>query len=156
MDLVRKSYKFGYGFQLPSSLYVFKTDNVKFDITTFVEPSAILMKINSITLILCICDGYLTKNYLNGKLLDNLRSTIYLEDKHDINFPSHKLAFAEILALRSCIPKSPSFVVGEKQIINMSLSTLAKNPNEAYQIDEELLVNTRKSVLELFGIQLNE
>lgn len=156
MDLVRKSYKFGYGFQLPSSLYVFKTDNVKFDITTFVEPSAILMKINSITLILCICDGYLTKNYLNGKLLENLRKVVSVEDKHDIDFPSHKLAFAEILALRSCIPKSPSFVIGEKQIINMSLSSFAEKPNEAYQVDEKILLSRRKSVLESFNIQMPE
>jgi len=110
LNMVRKSYKYGYGFQLPSSLYVFKTNNMRFDMTTIVEPSAILIKINTITLILCICDGYLTKNYLNGDNLERLRRHVSLNDRNNIDFPSHKLAFAEILALRSSIPKSPSFI----------------------------------------------
>lgn len=154
MDFVRKSYQNGSGFQLPSSLYVFKTNNKQFDLTTIVEPSAILMKINSITLILCICDGYLTKNYLNGDNLEKLRNTVSCEDKNNIDFPSHKLAFAEILALRSCIPKSPSFIFDDEQVVNMSLSSMAKDPNKAYQIDDGLLNSARKIFLEQFNIRV--
>ncbi|MGR5130372.1 hypothetical protein [Photobacterium swingsii] len=139
MGLVRKSYQNGYGFQLPSSLFVFKTKNEEFDLTTMVEPSAILLKVKSITFILCMCDGYLTKNYLNGKTLAHLRNVVAQEDNHNIDFPSHRLAFAEILALRSCIPKSPSFIFSDNQVVNMSLSTLAEDPNGAYQIDGERL-----------------
>ncbi|TOK90400.1 hypothetical protein CGI09_29465, partial [Vibrio parahaemolyticus] len=53
---VQSSYKQGYGFQLPSSLYVFKTKNTETDLVTIVEPSTLLLKIGSLTFVLCICD----------------------------------------------------------------------------------------------------
>lgn len=154
LDLVRKSYKYGYGFQLPSSLFVFKTNNNQFDLTTIVEPNAILMKINSISLILCICDGYLTKNYLNGDGLKKLRSDIFSEDRNNLDFPAHKLAFAEVLALRSSIPKSPHFIFKDNEVINMSLSTMVKDPNKVYQINDELYKSNRKKYLEQFNFRI--
>lgn len=154
MDMVRQSYQLGHGFQLPSSLFVFKTNNVDFDLITNVSPSMILLKIKSITLILCIADGCLTENYLNFEMLDYLRGKVKIEDDNNIDFPSHKLAFAEIAALRSSIPKQPSFVIGNNQIVNMSLSTMAQNPNEAYQIDEDLFREVRKFHLDFHGIQM--
>ncbi len=154
LDKVRQSYKYGYGFQLPSSLYVFKTNNNQFDLKTMVEPSAILIKINTITLILCICDGCLTKNYLNGENLERLRSIVQHNDRINIDFPSHRLAFAEILALRSSIPKAPGFIVNDKEVINMSLTTMVKNPYKVYQIDDEVLDSNKKRFFEEFNIRV--
>lgn len=153
-DLVRKSYEGGYGFQLPSSLFVFQTKNDQFDLTTMVAPSTILIKINSITFVLCVCDGYLTKNYLFGETLQKLRAWVGENDLNNSEFPSHKLALSEILALRSCIPKSPKFIYGNHQIINMSFSTMAINPDELYRIDVDQLKEFRGKYLDEFGIQL--
>ncbi len=153
-DLVRQSYESGYGFQLPSSLFVFKTNNDQFDLITIVDPSTILIKIGTITLVLCICDGYLTKNYLNSDLLKDLRERVNEENRINRDFPSHKLALTEIVALRRCIPKTPKFSYGNHQIINMSLSTSVSNPDEVYKIDTEQLKETRQKLLEEFRIQL--
>jgi hypothetical protein len=153
-EYVRDSYKNGHGFQLPSSLYVFKTTNTNTDFITLVDPSCILFKIGSLTLILCICDGYLTKNYLNREMLDRLRKCVRQEDERDIKFPSHLLALGEITALRSCIPKTPKFITSENQIINMSLSTMVANPDEYYRIDEQALSEARVKILRGFGIEL--
>jgi hypothetical protein len=151
-NYVRASYENGHGFQLPSSLYVFQTDNDQTDLITMVDPSSILIKIKNLTIILCICDGYLTKNYLYGDVLQRLRDRVALEDKNNIDFPSHKLAFVEILALRSCIPKTPKFVSSEKQIINMSMITMVANPEEHYSIDQDSLKRAREEILNNFGI----
>lgn len=151
---VRSSYENGHGFQLPSSLYVFKTNNSKTDLVTLVEPSSILLKIGSLTLILCICDGHLTKNYLNGEPLNRLRDWIRREDENDVDFPSHKLALGEITALRNCIPKTPKFISDDSQIINMSLSTMVANPSEYYAIDEEQLNHARMEILSELNIRL--
>ncbi|HDY7465846.1 TPA: hypothetical protein RQJ52_004311 [Vibrio vulnificus] len=152
--LVQSSYKQGYGFQLPSSLYVFKTKNTETDLVTIVEPSTLLLKIGSLTFVLCICDGFLTKNYLNGHPLKKLRSWMEEEEELDPHFPVQKLALAEIIALRKCIPKNPRFVYSKDQIINMSLSTMAKNPDIAYQINEEHLSHVRREVLLEMGIKI--
>lgn len=153
-NYVRSSYENGHGFQLPSSLYSFKTNNCETDLVTNVNPSSILLKIKSLTLILCICDGYLTKNYLNEVMLAHLREHVRSEDQRDVNFPSHKMAFAEILALRTCIPKTPKFILSDTQIINMSLTTAVANPDEYYRIDNEQLRLVRAEVLREFNIEL--
>jgi hypothetical protein len=152
--LVRKSYENGHGFQLPSSLFVFQTKNNQFDLVTIVDPSTILLKIGTITLVLCICDGYLTKNYLNSDTLKRLRCWIEEEDNINCDFPSHKLALAEIIALRTCIPKTPRFSYSDHQVFNLSLSTMVSNPNEAYIIDSEQLIKIRRELLIEFGFQL--
>lgn len=153
-EYVRASYKHGHGFQLPSSLYVFKTNNSNTDLVTLVDPSSILLKIGSLTLVLCICDGFLTKNYLNGEVLERLRNWVRQEDERDIEFPSHKLALGEIVALRSCIPKAPSFISSNNQIINMSLSTMVANPEEYYRINDQALSKARVKILREFNIEL--
>ncbi|MBU1617944.1 MAG: HNH endonuclease [Gammaproteobacteria bacterium] len=154
-EFVRTSYKNGYGFQLPSSLYVFKTKNTNTDLVTLVEPSSILLKIGTLTFILCICDGYLTKNYLNGESLERLRECVRHEDESNVEFPSHKLALGEIAALRSCIPKTPKFISSDNQIINMSLSTMVANPEEYYSIDKNELFKARVDILREFNIKLD-
>jgi len=153
-DLVRKSYENGHGFQLPSSLFVIKTNNDQFDLVTMVDPSTILIKIGTLTLVLCVCDGYLTKNYMNSDPLLGLREWVGKEDRINRDFPSHKLALAEIVALRMCIPKTPKFSYSNHQIVNMSLSTMVSNPDEVYKIDTEQLKETRRELLEEFGIRL--
>lgn len=154
-NYVRSSYKNGHGFQLPSSLYVFKTKNTDTDLVTIIHPSTILLKVNSLTLILCICDGYLTKNYLNGDMLEKLREYISVEESKEIEVPVHKLAFAEILALRLCIPKTPKFVSSGTQIINMSLSTAVANPKEFYRVDNDELQRARIEILRQFNIEID-
>lgn len=149
-----ESWRNGHGFQLPSSLYAFKTDNKETDLITRVSPSSILLKINKITLILCVCDGYLTKNYLLGDSLESLRDWVVTEDQNNIEFPSHRLAYGEILALRNCIPKTPKFVYSENQIVNMSMSTMAANPEELYKIDTEYLKLARAEIFNEFNIQI--
>jgi hypothetical protein len=151
---VKNSYKNGHGFQLPSSLYVFKTSNEDTDLVTMVSPSCILFKIKKITFILCVCDGFLTKNYLLGDSLNRLREFVEKEDKNNIEFPSHKLALGEILALRGCIPKNPKFIFSENEVINMSLSTMAANPSEAYSIDMETLKIAREEIFDTFNIKI--
>jgi hypothetical protein len=151
---VRSSYANGHGFQLPSSLYVFKTKNDATDLITMVDPSSILFKIKNLTFILCICDGFLTKNYLFGKTLERLRGWVKEEELNNANFPSHKLAFGEILALRICIPKTPKFISSADQITNMSTCTMAADPAKQYQIDDESLSQARSEIFTLFNINL--
>lgn len=153
-EFVRSSYANGYGFQLPSSLYVFKTNNSATDLMTMASPSTILFKIKNLTFILCICDGFLTKNYLFGENLGRLRSWIKEEELNNANFPSHKLAFGEILALRTCIPKSPIFISSENQITNMSTFTMAANPAKQYQIDDDSLSQARSEIFTSLNINL--
>lgn len=153
-NLVRKSYENGYGFQLPSSLFVFETKNNQFDLITRVDPSTILLKVDTITLVLCICDGYLTKNYLNNGSLERLRGLVDEQDNINSDFPSHKLALAEIVALRSCIPKTPKFLYSNHEIVNMSLSTTASNPDDVYKIDTDELKKVKGGLLSEFCISL--
>jgi hypothetical protein len=152
---VRSSYANGQGFQLPSSLYVFKTNNDTTDLITMAAPSSILFKIKNLTFILCICDGFLTKNYLSGSTLDRLRNWIKHEDLNNVNFPSHKLAFGEILALLNCIPKTPKFAYSENQITNMSAFTMTANPAKQYQIDSVRLREARSEIFNLLKINLS-
>lgn len=153
-EFVRSSYANGHGFQLPSSLYVFKTNNDATDLFTMAVPSCILFKIKNLTLILCICDGFLTRNYLSGENLENLRGWVKTEDLNNVNFPSHKLALGEILALLNCIPKTPKFVYSKNQITNMSAFTMAANPAEQYKIDSESLREARSEIFNLLNINL--
>ena len=98
-------------------------------------------------------DGHLTKNYLNSSNLDNLKSYLFENDKSD-NFPTDLFAFSEITALRLNIPKQPSFIFTENEMINLSLNTFVNNPNEFYKIDVNNQENTRNEILKSFGVKL--
>ena len=152
--MIQNAYKDGVGFCLPSSLYVFKSDKDFFDLRTFVYPKMIMIKIKKLVFILAIEDGFLTKNYLNEKLLSDFRKGLLLEEQRNDKFPLHLYALAEIMALRMCIPKTPSFVYSNKEIMNMSLSTGVKNPDEYYKVDEELIAETRNEILESFNVKI--
>ncbi|WP_199185056.1 hypothetical protein [Aquimarina sp. I32.4] len=154
--MIQRSYKEGNGFCLPSSLYVFKAINKDFDLRTFVFPQGIVIKINSIILILNIGDGYLIRNYLNGEILADFRDTLIKEETKNNKFPTHLYALAEIMALRRCIPKSPQFIYSENEIINMSLSTAVKNPSEYYKIDEVELQEVKSEILLDFGLVVKD
>lgn len=151
--LVRQSYENGSGFTLPSSLYAFQTESPDFDLSTIIEPPTLLLKVNRLVLILCICDGHLTKNYLNSSNLDILKEFMKAKEGLNEKFPAHKLALAEILALRLSIPKTPSFVFSNDQVLNMSSVTGVKNPDEYYKIDEDAIDQNRKEILKKLGIQ---
>lgn len=147
-DLIRNAYKNGNGFCLPSSLYVFKTNESNFDLQTLAHPQTIMIKIQKLVFILCIGDGYLVKNYLNGGILQEVREYLELEERKNKRFPSQLFALAEVVALRMNIPKSPSFIVSENEIINMSLSTMVGNPGEKYKVDNDKVFETKTQILE--------
>ena len=152
--MIQNSYKDGVGFCLPSSLYVFESDKDFFDLRTFVYPKMIMIKIKKLIFILAMEDGFLTKNYLNEELLSDFRKGLLLEEQRNDKFPLHLYALAEIMALRMCIPKIPSFVYSKKEIMNMSLSTGVKNPDEYYKVNEELIAETRNEILKSFSVKI--
>ncbi len=110
------------------------------------------MKIKSLSFILCIGDGYLAKNYLNNDVLQCLREHLDTIQSEHTDFPTHLYALAEILALRTCIPKTPHFLVSNDEITNMSLSTSVKNPETKYAIDDEKIDKMRRFFLADFNI----
>lgn len=151
--IIQTSYQNNHGFCLPSSLFAFKTTNDNFDLRTLLYPQSILIKIKSLVLVLVIADGFLTKNYIQGINLTNLREYIGKVEQEQPDFPVHNLALAEILALRLAIKKKPSFIVSSNEILNMSFSTGVSNPQEYYKIDEEEINEYRTQILNEFGIQ---
>ncbi|WP_278352423.1 HNH endonuclease [Chryseobacterium gleum] len=151
--LTQNSYQLNTGFNLPSSLYAFKTKKKEFNLRTNIYPSSILMNINGLILILCIADGFLCKNYLNSYNLATLNDHLK-ENDHLNTFPTDLFAFAEISALRLNIPKTPSFIFNEKEIFNLSLNTLVSNPNEYYKVNPENIEKERNNILESLGVQI--
>lgn len=152
--MIQDAYKDGVGFCLPSSLYVFESEKDFFDLRTFIYPQMIMIKIKKLIFILLIGDGFLTKNYLNEELLSSFREKLLIEEKENDKFPLHLYALAEIMALRMCISKTPSFVYSNKEIMNMSLSTGVVNPEEYYKVDEELIAKTRNEILLDFNVRI--
>lgn len=134
-EIVQKAYRKGTGFCLPSSLYVFESSNPPFDLRTMIFPRSILLKVERLTMILCLEDGFLTKHYLGGDRLAELRTRLAGHQANYPDFPIHLLAFAEIQALRSCIPKSPSFLYTDEQVWNTSKLTFAADPVSRYAVD---------------------
>ncbi|MFY8180689.1 MAG: hypothetical protein ACOVLG_02850 [Flavobacterium sp.] len=153
--LTQKSYQNGYGFNLPSSLYAFKTNKKDFNLKTLIFPSSIMLNIEGLILILCIGDGYLTKNYLNTLNIENLKKYL-LENDYLINFPTDLFALSEITAIRLNIPKQPSFIFTDNEMINLSLNTLVKNPEEYYKINANNVEHQRNEILKSFGVKLDK
>ena len=100
-----------------------------------------------------ISDGYLCKNYLSGDVFKRFSKSLNTKITGDGLKIAHLYALSEICALRKNIPKQPNFIVSKenKSILNMSLSTLAKNPEIAYAINDEELKNDRKHFLMHFA-----
>ncbi len=144
--IIQNAYKDGVGFCLPSSLYVFKSNQDFFDLQTIIYPQTILMKVNTLIMILCIEDGFLTKKYLGRETLSEFRKKLEVEESNNDRFPLHLFALSEILALRLCIPKTPSFIYSDKQIANMSFFTLVQNPNEFYKVDGKHVTEKRNEI----------
>lgn len=150
--LTRKSYKEGHGFQLPSSLFAFKTPYESPDLLTMAYPPVIMFKIKNISFILCLGDGYLTQNYVTEEVLAQIDG--HLHDK-SINAPGamlHRLAYIEMVAVRSSIPKQPSFVFSDEFIVNMSLTTLAANPDKCFAINTDEIDKNRLHLYEKFNL----
>ena len=154
--MIQESYKDGVGFCIPSSLYVFNSENLNFDLKTNIYPQSIMIKVKSLTMILCIGDGFLTKNYLTDEILKVSREYLAKEEKKEPRFPIHLYALAEILALRMHIPKSPSFIYLEKkkQIVNMSLMTGVSNPEKHYEVDGNSIEKKRNEILQEFKVKM--
>ncbi|MFC4740998.1 hypothetical protein ACFO3U_13425 [Flavobacterium ponti] len=151
--LTQKSYQNGYGFNLPSSLYAFKSNKNDFNLKTLIFPSSIMLNLEGLILILCIGDGYLTKNYLNTLNIDNLRKYLFENDKLN-SFPTDLFAFSEITAIRLNIPKQPSFMFTDNEMINLSLNTFVDKPEEYYKIDIDNVEFQRNEILKSFGVKL--
>ncbi len=147
--IIQNAYKDGLGFYLPSSLFVFQSNNDNFDLLTFAYPQAIMIKIKKLVFILLVVDGFLAKNYLNGNKLDSFRENLLLKEIEDPKFRLQLRAFIELLALRVSVPKNPGFSYSDKEIINMSLSTSVNNPQEYYKIDNDLLNINRNEIIKL-------
>lgn len=145
--IIQNAYKDGVGFCLPSSLYVFKSNQNFFDLQTIIYPQTILMKVNTLIMILCIEDGFLTKKYLGKETLSEFREKLEVEGNNNDRFPLHLFALSEILALRLYIPKTPSFIYSDKQIANMSFFTLVQNPKEFYKVDGKQIAEKRNEIL---------
>lgn len=151
--LTQKAYQIKSGFNLPSSLYAFKTTKKDFNLRTLIYPSSILISINGLILILSIADGFLCKNYLNSSNLLNLKNFLNMNDNID-TFPTDLFALAEISALRLNIPKNPNFIYTDNEIINLSLSTMVNNPKEFYKVNADNIENDRNKILKNFGIKI--
>ena len=151
--LVQESYKKNYGFFLPSSLFLFKSNTNNFDLRTIISPQTILIKINKLIFILCIGDGYLLKHYITKSNLEKFRQLLLKIEKENEGYPIHYNALAEIVAINKCIPKAPSFIFSKQKMINMSFATLSKNPNALYAIDYDLQDQKILSFLRLLPIQ---
>lgn len=151
--LTQKAYQLNSGFNLPSSLYAFKTEKKDFNLKTLIYPASILISINGLILILSIADGLLCKNYLNSSNINNLKNYLKTNDFLE-DFPTDLFAFAEITALRLNIPKNPNFIFTDKKIVNLSFNTFVKNPNEFYKVNSENIERDRNHILEKFGVNL--
>ncbi|WP_397362270.1 hypothetical protein [Olleya sp. R77988] len=154
--MIQEAYQDGVGFCIPSSLYVFTSENESFDLRTMIYPQTILMKVKSLTMILCIGDGFLTKNYLNNGILEDYRKFLSKEEKKESRFPVHLYGLAEIIALRMHIPKEPSYLYSkkEKEIFNMSLTTGVNNPEEYYKVDETSIMKKRVEILKEWNVKI--
>jgi len=145
-DMIRRSYRDGHAFMLPSSLYAFKVENECFDLKTVALADVIMLKYKTIILVLCVGDGHLTKNYLQGESLEELiRFVSKLEAEHA--FLPQNFICAEISALRMCIRQKPSFVISENQIVNMSMMTLADYSSDYYQVNGDEVASLRSELL---------
>lgn len=145
-ETVQNAYRNGTGFCLPSSLYVLESRNTFFDLRTMIFPRSILVKVDRLTMILCLEDGFLTKHYLGGDLLAELRTKLGKHEANHPDFPIHLFAFAEIQALRSCIPKSPSFLYTDEQVWNTSKLTFAADPVSRYAVDSNEVRALREAI----------
>ncbi|MFT7433013.1 MAG: hypothetical protein ACI9TY_000638 [Alphaproteobacteria bacterium] len=149
-DLIRKSYKDGNAFMLPSSLYAFKTENDDFDFRTSPYSGVIMFKYKTLVMVLCIGDGCLSKNYLSGEVLSRLKEHVPILEADHPSLAQNYL-FAEISALRMCIPKAPSFSYNDKQIINMSSMTMVADPDSYYRVDDGMVADMRNEILAGLG-----
>ena len=69
------------------------------------------------------------------------------------DFPGYLVALAEVLTVRSCIPKTPKFIHSEEQIVNASFMTMAADPENLYRREKDRLQQVRKENFELLGIR---
>lgn len=147
-NLIREAYKDGVGFCLPSSLFVFESSESYFDLKTIIQPQTIMMKIDKLIFVLCIGDGFLIKNYLTEEILKELRNFLVNQEKSKRGFPIHLFALAEITSIRINIPRTPTFIYNNNEIVNMSFFTLAENPEKHFHIDNERIMRTRNQLIE--------
>ena len=109
-----------------------------------INPQALMLKIRGLIFVICVADGHLVQNYLNGEILKKLEDYVDQQVNNNVNFPKESYVFGEVIALLMCIPKRPIFIIGNNQIMNMSFSTMVSNPHEYYKLDESKLDDIRK------------
>lgn len=147
---VQQSFKHGYGFTLPGSLFALWLPEAVcgWDLTTIPDQSIIMLKINELVLILCIADGCLTRSYLHDENLKKLNRSCF--EFRPRRF-SHYLALAHVMAHRGNLPKKPSFIFSEDRITNMSFSTSVANPSEFYALDYDKVFQDVRLIMEQFS-----
>ncbi len=132
--LMQKAYRMGKGFSLPSSIYYFRVSDDKrfpFDQGFMRDPPVIWMKLHEHFFVVSIGDGQLTYKYINEEIVTEIRR----ESLKHANDPLFFLIpLSHVIAVRRHLPKTPSFVIAEDSILNMSMMTMS---NLSYAIDGE-------------------
>ena len=118
-QLMRKSYKMSKGFNLPSSLYCFRFNaQIPFDFRRV--DNIFSIKIREHFFMISIGDGQLSYDYMNDTFVEEMKFQFY-RFRSDPRF--FLVPLSHLIAVRNNLPKSPSFVIGEKSIMNASIMT---------------------------------
>jgi len=134
LKLLQKAYQLGKGFNLPSSIYYLKLDSpvqLPFDQGFMQHPPIIWMKTQEHFFMIAIADGQLAYNYIDEDLIGQMKEQFIRGGKHPLFF---LIPLSHLIAVARNLPKSPSFVIGQDSIINMSLTTLS---TKQFNIDSD-------------------
>lgn len=130
-ELVRKSYLMTQGFALPSSIYYFKLkdgDLIPFDFGFRHADGVFWLKLKNDFFMIAISDGQLCYQFLNSYMIDQF----YKMQESSGGNCFHVFLLSHLIAVKRNLPKSPSFMVSENSIFNMSLTTMSA---KGYQIN---------------------
>ena len=141
LNSIQKGYRNGKGFNLPSSLYYLKlNDIIPFDFGFLIEDQVFWMKIREHFFMLAIGDGKLCYSYINDDLLSQMK-------KYFLECKDNPLCFftplSHLIAVQRNLPKKPSYVVAQDWIMNTSLMTGSTQPR---RIDREVVNREAKRV----------
>lgn len=141
--LMQSAYRMGKGFNLPSSIYYFKLPSI--DIMPFEQgymhdPPTYWMKIHENFFMMSIGDGQLCYNYLDSHIVDQIKINISNNGQNPLIFLD---PLSTLISVRKNLPKSPSFVISDNSIMNMSMMTMSA---KKFEIDENAVNRGRKEI----------
>ena len=145
--LLQKSYKIRKGFNLPSSIYYLRlnsTPESSFDYGSTFDPLIFWIRLQNDFFMIAIGDGELARNYIS---LDKIKEDCEKDRENPLFFLKPLSYF---IAVRTHIPRSPSFVINhEGWIMNMSQMT---GSTKTFGIDcETVKEDSYKILLDLKG-----